>query len=74
MTGLYVSTYAPLAYLATIVVAAWILRRPVAQSMSLNDDSDTHDFVIAGMFLAIAGALWPLVLLAWLLRPRPDVL
>jgi hypothetical protein len=42
--------------------------------MSLNDDSDTHDFVIAGMFLAIAGALWPLVLLAWLLRPRPDVL
>jgi hypothetical protein len=74
MTGPDVTTYAPFLYLSTVVAAAWVLHRPVAQAMDLNDDSDTHDFVIAGMFVVVAGVLWPIVLLAWLLRPRRDAL
>ncbi|MEW1675604.1 hypothetical protein ACJ6WD_11145 [Streptomyces sp. VTCC 41912] len=70
MTGYYISVYAPLAYLATVAIAALILRRPIAQAMDLDDSSDTDEFVIAGMFVILASAAWPLALLAWLLRPR----
>lgn len=70
MTGYYLSVYAPLAYLVTVVIAALVLRRPVAEAMEIDEYSDTDEFVICGLFVIVASAWWPLVLIAWLLRPR----
>ncbi|MFF7750509.1 hypothetical protein ACFZCP_14855 [Streptomyces sp. NPDC007971] len=68
------TTYVPVLYLVFAFIMAVAVRKPIAQAMNLDyDRSDTHDFVIAAMFVVIAALIWPMSLLVWwALPPRPE--
>ncbi|MGD6750291.1 hypothetical protein [Streptomyces sp. BH105] len=71
MTGYYLATATPILYLALAAIVGKLVRDPICRAMDIEyDRSDTDEFVMAAVFIVLAGLAWPLTLLLWLAIPR----
>ncbi|MFK0015801.1 hypothetical protein [Streptomyces sp. NPDC091027] len=74
MSDQHIGMYLALAYVLAGICVALAVVRPISRAMGMNHDtSDTGEYIICGVCVLIAAALWPMSLLMWWSLPnRPE--